>query len=120
MPNGPSASDRVVAVTRRSSSTVRYPAAMKPNPPALVTATVNAGVDGPPAMGAWMMGTSPSCSMSSVHDRGARFRNTVDDILPPGSGADPSEGRGTADPSVSVRWERLDLAHLLGDLQARP
>jgi hypothetical protein len=59
-PNGPSASERVVAVIWRSSSTVRYPAATKPKPPALMTPAANAGVDGPPAMGAWMMGNSLS------------------------------------------------------------
>jgi hypothetical protein len=35
---------------------VRYPAARKPRPPALLTAAASAGVDGPPAIGAAMIG----------------------------------------------------------------
>ena len=42
----------------RSSSAARYPPAKEPSPPAFDTAATSSGVEGPPAMGAWMMGSS--------------------------------------------------------------
>src|ERR1700756_4379080 len=47
-------------------SAVKYPAGMKPSPPALVTAAANAGVPGPPAIGAPTTGTVMSQKPSTL------------------------------------------------------
>src|ERR1700756_1318287 len=48
---------RAAATSSANCSALRYPAGMKPRPPALVTAAASAGVPGPPAIGAPTMGT---------------------------------------------------------------
>src|SRR5690606_2047179 len=55
-PNGRDVSRRVAAMSARTASGVRYPAARKPRPPAFDTAAASSGVEGPPAIGACTIG----------------------------------------------------------------
>ena len=57
-PNGASVRERTSATRDANASGLRYPAARNPSPPAPLTAAASAGVDGPPAIGAWTIGCS--------------------------------------------------------------
>ena len=57
-PNGAGVPARTSPISVASASAARYPAARNPSPPASLTATVSAGVDGPPAIGARTIGWS--------------------------------------------------------------
>src|SRR5271165_4438200 len=57
---------RAAATSSANRSALRYPAGMKPSPPALDTAAANAGVPGPPAIGAPTMGTMMSQKPSTI------------------------------------------------------
>ena len=70
-PNGRSVSRLSSPISARTASALRYPAARKPRPPASDTAAASAGVDGPPAIGAWTIGCS-SCENEKLTDQKIR------------------------------------------------
>src|SRR6516165_342377 len=57
---------RAPAMSSANRSALKYPPGMKPSPPALDTAAANAGVPGPPAIGAPTMGTAISQKPSTI------------------------------------------------------
>ena len=67
--NGPDVSRLVSRMPSRTASGCRAPTAKEPSPPALVTAAARAGVEMPPAIGAWSTGHS----MPSLRVKSFRF-----------------------------------------------
>ena len=56
----PRGQSRVRTSCSRMPRALRYPAARNPRPPALLTAATSSGVEAPPAMGDWTIGTDNS------------------------------------------------------------
>src|SRR6187551_3741907 len=75
-PNGRRVCARTCSIARRTSSTVLYPAAMKPSPPPSETAAASSGVDAPPASGAPTTGISAHVLNASVFTIAAHHRPT--------------------------------------------
>ena len=71
MPKGRPVSRLSSPISSRTAAALRYPAARKPSPPASDTAAASAGVDGPPAIGAWTIGCS-SCVSEKRTDQKIR------------------------------------------------
>ena len=74
-PNGRRVRTRTCSIARRTSSTVLYPAAMKPSPPPSETAAASSGVDAPPARGAPTTGISVNVLNASVFTIDAHHRS---------------------------------------------
>ena len=56
-PHGPDVAARTARISSLTACARLYPAARKPSPPASHTAIASSGVDGPPAIGAWTIGS---------------------------------------------------------------
>src|ERR1700730_13607952 len=96
-------------------SALRYPPGMKPSPPALDTAAANAGLPGPPDMGAPTMGTAisqkPSTMRLIYHRPKLLWQRSFRGIWPQHGGA-----VGLAQQPAGHRVDLLD-GHLVDSLQ---